>query len=444
MVPAPILRLKEGETVAIHVTNQLAQPSSIHWHGILLPFDMDGVPGLAFPGIAPGETFTYRFKVQQSGTYWYHSHSKFQEQTGLYGPLILDPAGADPIQADRDYVVMLSDWSDREPEWIFRRLKQSSDFFNYQMPTVGDLVQDIRTMGWAQAIDKRKMWNAMRMNPTDLGDVSGAAYTYLANGMSPAANWTAIARPGERVRLRVINGSATTIFDVRIPGLKMTVVSADGQDVEPVAVDEFRISVAETYDVIVQLPDERAYTIFAQSIDRSGYARATLAPRAAWQPPCRRWTRKPGFPWSTWEWAVCGMEGMEGHDMSGHSGQSDASQRSMQGHDMAEMRHGEQEHGKTGMPGHGMGNMHGMQHDNQPAPQQMPGHGKAAGNGMKDMKGLDTEPGVDARVMSPSTSLADPGPRLRDNGRRVLTYADLRTIGGPLDPRPPSRELCCA
>jgi len=279
-IPGPILRWKEGTTVNLRVTNRLRVPTSIHWHGIILPFREDGVPGISFDGIAPGETFLYQFQVRQSGTYWYHSHSGFQEQTGLYGPLVIEPAGPDRYPTDRDYVVMLSDWTDEDPDRIYAKLKKQSDYYNFAQPTVPDFFRDVREKGLSQALAMRKMWNEMRMNPTDLGDVSGYTYTYLMNGTAPAGNWTGLFRPGEKIRLRIINGSASTIFDVRIPGLKMTVISADGQDVQPVPVDEFRISVAETYDVIVEPQDERAYTLFAQSIDRTGYARGTLAPRA--------------------------------------------------------------------------------------------------------------------------------------------------------------------
>lgn len=473
-VPGPILRWKEGSTVIIKVENRLEEETSIHWHGILLPFEMDGVPGFSFPGIAPGESFTYRFKVAQSGTYWYHSHSRFQEQTGLYGAIVVDPEHGETVAYDRNYVVLLSDWTDREPHWIFTRLKQSSDFFNYQMPTVGDFATDVREMGLAKAWQKRQMWDQMRMNPTDLGDVSGAAFTYLTNGSTPNGNWTALARRGERVRLRFINGSATTIFDVRIPGIKMTVISADGQPVAPVSVDEFRISVAETYDVIVEMPDDQAYTIFSQSIDRSGFTRATLAPRLGMS------AAVPEMGSKTWlsmvDMGMGDMHGMEGHDMStmqnqgaqtpsmqgGQAGAAGA-MSGMKGHDMASMgtmQHGGEHGAMHGTPGHDMSSMKSQ--SGKPAPMHsmpgMAGHdmstmndsGKAgamAGHDMgamdagKNMKGLTTEPGVDSRVMSPSKSLSDPGPRLRDNGRRVLTYADLTTVGVPIDPREPGREI---
>ena len=370
-VPAPTLRWREGTTVTLRVHNRLPTTSSIHWHGVLLPFQMDGVPGISFPGIAPGETFTYRFPIRQSGTYWYHSHSRFQEQTGLYGAIIIDPAGADPMPSDRDHVLLLSDWTDQNPEHIFTTLKQMSDYYNFQLPTAQQFARDTRADGLTAALKKRHMWNMMRMNPTDLGDVSGITYTYLANGASPSANWTAIAKAGERVRLRLVNGSSSTFFDIRIPGLKMTVVSADGQNVDPVTVEEIRMGVAETYDVIVQPQDDRAYTIFAQSMDRSGFARATLAPRAGMQADV------PPLDPKTW----------------------------------------------LTMTDMGMSDMKGM------SPQMS----------MKDMKSRD--PAQDMRVMEPSRALDDPGPRLRGNGRRVLTYADLHTVGGALDKRGATREI---
>jgi len=278
-VPAPTLRWKEGDTVTLRVANTLDEDASIHWHGILLPANMDGVPGLSFDGIRPGETYVYHFKVRQAGTYWYHSHSGFQEQRGLYGPLVIEAREPEPFTYDREHVVMLTDWTDESPERVFAKLKKQSDYYNRQQRTVGDLVRDVRTQGLKSALADRKMWGEMRMNPTDLADVSGSTYTYLMNGAAPAGNWTGLFTPGERVRLRVINGSAMSHFDVRIPGLKMTVVAADGQYVHPVTVDEFRIATAETYDVIVEPSGQDAFTIFAQSMDRTGYAAGTLAVR---------------------------------------------------------------------------------------------------------------------------------------------------------------------
>jgi CopA family copper-resistance protein len=387
-IPGPILRWKEGTTVNLRVTNHLRTATSIHWHGILLPFQMDGVPGISFDGIAPGETFVYRFPVKQSGTYWYHSHSGFQEQIGLYGPIVVEPAGAERYPSDRDHVVMLSDWTDDEPDHIFATLKRQSDYYNFNEPTTPDFFQDVRAMGLQRALAKRRMWNTMRMSPADLGDVSAYTYTYLMNGASPAGNWTGLFRPGEKVRLRFINGSAMSYFDVRIPGLKMTVIAADGQDVDPVPVDEFRIGVAEVYDVIVEPQEDRAYTLFAQSIDRTGYARGTLAPRQGMQADVP--AVDPPQPL-----AMIDMMGAMAAG-GGHGGMA----------------------GMAGMAGMSMEAMVKAHHAR-----------------------TEYGPGVDMRVDMPRTNLDDPGVGLRDNGRRVLTYADLHTVGGPIDNREPSREI---
>ncbi|MBB3226750.1 FtsP/CotA-like multicopper oxidase with cupredoxin domain [Luteibacter sp. Sphag1AF] len=368
-VPGPLLRWKEGTPVTIRVTNRLKTPTSLHWHGILLPADQDGVPGLSFDGIAPGETFTYRFPVRQSGTYWYHSHTRFQEQVGLYGPIIIDPAGEEPHPVQRDYVLLLSDWTDEDPERVYSKLKTRSDVYNYGQPTVGDVVRDIRADGVRGAMAKRGMWNRMRMSPTDLSDVSGATYTYLMNGTTPRGNWTGAFTPGEKIRLRVINGSSSTIFDLRVPGLKMTVIATDGQNVEPVDVDEMRVAPAETYDVLVEPAEHRAYTIFAQSIDRSGFARGTLS---------------PGHGMTAAVPAVDAREWLSMDDMMG----------AMDG-DGPMAHHARTEYGV----------------------------------------------GVDMRVDMPRVNLDDPGIGLRDNGRRVLTYADLRTVGGPRDARAPTRDI---
>jgi CopA family copper-resistance protein len=273
-VPGPLIRLKEGRTARIAVTNALDEDTSIHWHGILVPFQMDGVPGVSFPGIAPGETFVYEFEVRQAGTYWYHSHSGLQEAEGCYGPIVIEPAGRDPVESDREHVVVLADHFDMPPHRIFRRLKQQAGVFNTRKQTLAGLLA-----GKDQTLRERSDWAAMRMDPTDISDVTGAAARFLVNGHGPQDNWTGLFRPGERVRLRLINAAAQMIFDVRIPGLKLTVVAADGQNVQPVAVDEFQIGNGETYDVIVEPADERAYTLVAEAVDRSGMARATLAPR---------------------------------------------------------------------------------------------------------------------------------------------------------------------
>lgn len=288
-IPGPTLYWREGEEVVVDVVNKLSEPTSIHWHGLLLPGAMDGVPGLnGFPGIAPGETFTYNFKIRQSGTYWYHAHSNSQEQEGHYGSIVITPKERDPIASDRDYVVLLSDFSEESSQSILRKLKTDSAYYNYSQRTIGDFFNDIRRDGFGNATKNALDWGFMRMSPTDLSDVSG--YTFLVNGKTPDQNWTALFTPGERVRLRFINASAMSIYDLRIPGLKLTIVAADGQNIEPITVDEFRFGVAETYDVIVEPTEDRAYTIVAEPIDRTGFALATLAPRPGMrgEPPQKR------------------------------------------------------------------------------------------------------------------------------------------------------------
>ncbi|MHB8766199.1 MAG: copper resistance system multicopper oxidase [Deferrisomatales bacterium] len=292
-VPGPLIRLRQGQEALLRVANRLGEDTSIHWHGILLPAPMDGVPGVSFPGIRPGETFTYRFPVVQSGTYWYHSHSGLQEQLGHFGPLLIDPAEPEPYRYDREYVVMLSDWTFENPYRVLAKLKKQSGYYNFQRLTVADLVREARSSSWGAALAERRAWAAMRMDPTDLADVTGYTYTFLVNGVAPADNWTGLFRPGERVRLRFINAAAMTYFDLRIPGLPMTVVQADGQDVEPVTVDELRIAVAETYDVIVEPREDRAYTVFAEAMDRSGFARGTLAPRQGLSAPLPAPRKRP-------------------------------------------------------------------------------------------------------------------------------------------------------
>jgi CopA family copper-resistance protein len=417
-LPAPLLRWREGDAITLRVSNRLSAPTSIHWHGMIVPADMDGVPGLSFNGIGPGETYVYRFKVNQSGTYWYHSHSRFQEQTGLYGPIVIEPKRGERHRADREHVVLLSEWTDLDPEHIYRTLKRQSNYFNFGRRTVGDFVNDARKHGLKPTIADRRMWGQMRMDPTDLADVSGSAYTYLVNGATPTGNWTGLFRRGEKVRLRFINGSSMTFFDIRIPGLKLTVVATDGQDVEPVTVDEFRIGIAEVYDVIVEPKDDRAYTLFAQSIDRSGYARGTLAPQLGMQAEVPALDPRP---------LLTMMDMGMGHDM----GATD-----MGGMDMNSMKG--MDHGSMAGMGHDTSNMPGMDHGTMD-------HGAMA---MGDNKGsvphhapVEYGPDVDSLAMEPQTRLDDPGIGLRNNGRRVLTYADLHTLGGPIDHRQAGRDI---
>jgi len=387
-LPAPTLRWREGDEITIRVTNRLPAMSSIHWHGIILPYDMDGVPGISFDGIASGESFTHRFTVNQSGTYWYHAHT-LHEQTGLYGGIIIDPVKTDPVEADRDYIVVLSDWTDEDPLTVLKKLKKQSDYYNFNLPTALDFFQDVSTEGLGSAISKRRMWNRMRMNPTDLADVSGYTYTYLMNGRTPKGDWRARFNPGERVRLRFINAGTQTFFDVRVPGLSLSVVQTDGQNVTPVTVDEFRMGPGETYDVVVT-PTQEAYTIFAQSSDRTGYARGTLSSQDGMTAPVPALDRPE---WLTMTDMMGTMSTMEKNPMSG------------MGHMMHE----------------------GMAMETSPV----------------KVHHASTEfgPSVDARVDTPRTNLDDPGMGLRNNGRRVLTYADLHTLGGSIDRRTPEREM---
>ncbi len=433
-LPGPVLRWREGDTVTLRVANRMDEASSIHWHGIVLPSNMDGVPGLSFDGIAPGSSYTYRFKVRQHGTYWYHSHSSLQEQTGVYGPLIIDPAQPEARRCERDYVVMLSDWSDEDPRRIKSRLKKQSNYYNFHQRTLVDLFRDARRDGWRATLADRRMWSAMRMSPTDLSDVGGYTYTYLVNGAAPDDNWTGLFNPGERVRLRFINASAMSYFDVRIPGLRMTVVAADGQDVEPVAVDEFRIAVAETYDVVVEPGSSEAYTIFAQSMDRSGYARATLARREGLAAPVPALDPRPLLTMADMGMDHGAMAGMSSDAMQGmdHGAMAGMSSDAMQG-----MDHG-------AMAGMSPGAMQGMDHGAMAAmsPDAMQGMDHSAMAGMIQHPATERgNPLVDAQAMAPTARLDDPGVGLRDNGRRVLTYADLRSIFPDPDGRSPMRSI---
>ncbi len=421
-IPAPTLRLREGDTVTIRVHNRLREATSIHWHGIILPYQMDGVPGISFAGIPPGQTFTYRFKLEQTGTYWYHSHSGMQEMTGMYGAIVVEPRDGERVRADRDYVIQLSDWTDEDPMSVFGKLKTQSDYYNFNQPTAIDFFRDASRDGLKAAIDKRRMWNQMRMSPTDLADLSAATLTFLMNGTTPAGNWTGLFRPGERVRLRFINGAGNTFYDVRIPGLKMTVIQTDGVDVEPVTVDEFRFGPGETYDVLVE-PSDDAYTVFAQSMDRSGYARGTLAVQAGMQAPVPELDR---IEWLTMADMMGTMGGMA------HGGMGGMNHGAMAGMDHSQM------------PGMNHGAMAGMQHGGMAMDHSqhgMPANELAKPNQTVRHARTEYGPSTDMRVDMPRTNLDDPGIGLRNNGRRVLTLADLSTIGGPMDPRGPEREI---
>ena len=412
-LPAPILRWREGDTVTLRVANHLPHGSihghdtSIHWHGILLPANMDGVPGLSFDGISRGDVYQYRFHVGQGGTYWYHSHSAFQEQAGLYGAIIIDPLAPEPFSYDRDHVVLLSDWTDLDPAALFSRLKKMSDYDNTYKRTVGDFMRDAKATGLAATIDDRKLWGEMRMTPTDLSDVNGNTYTYLMNGTTALGNWTGLFRPGEKVRLRFINGSSMTHFDVRIPGLKMTVVAADGQYVHPVSVDEFRIATAETFDVIVEPSGQDVFTIFAQDMGRTGYVSGSLAVREGLRGPVPELSPRPLLTMDD-----MGHGGMDHGSMGHGGGHAMPAATDHSGHDMAAMAGG---------------SMAGMDHGGQ----VMQAHpASEAGN-----------PLVDMQTMAPVPKLDDPGIGLRDNGRKVLTYADLKSTFADPDGRDPGRDV---
>ncbi len=390
-LPAPLIRLREGQNVRIAVTNRLAEQSSIHWHGLILPFQMDGVPGVSFPGIDPGETFTYEFPIVQSGTYWYHSHSGMQEALGHYGPIVIDPADGS-AQYDREYVLVLSDWSAMHPHEQLRRLKIMGGYFNFQRQTISGLLE-----GKDQSKAERLEWGQMRMDPTDISDVTGITYSYLINGHGTAENWTGLFAPGERVKLRIINASAMTNFNFRIPGLAMTVVAADGLDVQPVEIDEFQIAIAETYDVIVTPTEDVAYGIIAEALDRSGQVRATLAPRMGMAGSIPALRERPLLTMRD-----MGMD-MSGMEMGGADGVLDLSQPepSVGGHE-----------------GHSM-----SMRDPSVAPEVKMG------------------PGVASLSPMPVDRLGDRPTGLENVEHRVLTYADLRSAAPNPDPRTPSRQI---
>ncbi|MEH6595529.1 MAG: copper resistance system multicopper oxidase [Colwellia polaris] len=424
-IPAPTLRLREGDDVTIKVTNKLSVPSSIHWHGIILPYQMDGVPGISFKGIMPGETFVYKFKLQQSGTYWYHSHSGFQEMTGMYGALIIEPRETDIISSDNEHVIQLSDWTDDDPMALFRKLKVQSDVFNFSQPTVPEFFDDVSNSGVANALQRRKMWHEMRMNPTDLADLSASTMTFLMNGSTPMANWRGLFKTGEKLRLRFINGSSNSFFDVRIPELKLTVVQADGQNVEPVTVDEFRFGPGETYDVIVE-PKNDAYTIFAQSMDRSGYAKGTLSIAEGIDAPT---PILDPVEWLTMTDMMGNMGNMgHGNDKGAMTGMDHGAMANMKQSGMGQgsMKMDHSQHGAMAMD-HSKHNMH----DNPLS---------VASSKVRHAK---TEYGasVDMRVDMPRTNLDDPGIGLRKNGRRVLTLADLHSLDGIANHQEPEAEI---
>ena len=446
-IPGPVIRLKEGQQATLRVTNRLEERSSIHWHGLLVPPAMDGVPGVSFAGIEPGTTFTYQFPVRQSGTYWFHSHSGGQELAGMYAPMIIDPIEPEPFRYEREYVVMLSDWSFESPETLLSNLKKQGGYYNFQKRAAGEFFTDVRRMGVWPAIQNYLMWDQMRMDPTDFADVTGYTFTYLMNGLSPAGNWIGLFRPGDRVRLRLINAAAMTFFDVRIPGLTMTVVQADGQNVQPVVVDELRMGVAETYDVIVEPVEDRAYTIFAETTDRSGYARGTLAPRTGMAAAIPE--RRPR-PLRTMEDMGMNMEGMEMHGINmgdmqkpSHGGsmtmpgmepsggmpnvkEDDANQNSQ---NMEHMEHDSSMQHRQDMP-----DMPGMNADD-PRRSTIPGaepikHGP-------DHHG----PGNQTVAEYSQNRMGEPGRGLEDSDRRVLLYTDLKSLAPYPDQLEPEREI---
>jgi CopA family copper-resistance protein len=426
-LPGPLLRWREGDTVRLRVANGLDEDTSIHWHGIILPANMDGVPGLSFSGIPPGGAYDYRFTLKQNGTYWYHSHSGFQEQHGVYGPLVVEAREPEPFAYDREHVLLLSDWTDESAERMFARLKKQSDYYNFRQRTVGTFLQDVRRQGLSATLAERRAWGQMRMNAADLADVSGATYTYLMNGLPPAANWTGVFTPGEKVRLRFINGSAMSYFDVRIPGVKMTVVAADGQYVRPVTVDEFRIATAEAYDVIVEPVGSEAFTVFAQAMDRTGFAAGTLAVRDGLRAPVPELDRRVVLTMADMG------HGGPGHDMSAMGAAVPAATPAdpHAGHTMPSLPAAPADpHAGHGMP--------------SPAPPADP----HAGHAMTVPAATPTHPAsedgnplVDMQTTMPSAKLDDPGIGLRDNGRRVLTYGDLTSTFADPDGREPSRTI---
>jgi CopA family copper-resistance protein len=451
-LPGPLLRWREGDTITLNVSNSLDEATSIHWHGILLPANMDGVPGLSFSGIHPGQAYRYQFRVKQSGTYWYHSHSGFQEQQGVYGPLVIEPREPDAIRFDREHVVMLTDWTDERPEGVFKKLKKRSDYYNFRQRTLTTFIRDVKQRGLSATLAERRMWGQMRMSAADLADVTGYTYTYLMNGRAPAGNWTGLFTPGEKVRVRFINGSAMSYFDVRIPGLKMTVVAADGLPVRPVAVDEFRIAVAETFDVIVEPSGQDAYTIFAQAMDRTGFAAGTLATRGGLSAPVPDVDPRPVLTMADMGHGAMGHD-MGAMEVSPTTPAAAAAADPHAGHAMptpapvAADPHAGHAMPATPPPAPAAPDPHaGHAVPQAPVPQMSDPH---AGHDMSAKDGgMQTHPPsergnplVDMQTMTPSAKLDDPGIGLRENGRRVLAYADLTSVFDDPDGREPTRTI---
>ncbi|ANO50014.1 copper resistance system multicopper oxidase [Woeseia oceani] len=434
-IPGPLLEWYEGQDVVLNVRNEMDVDTSIHWHGILLPFEMDGVPGVTFRGIKPGTTFQYRFPLKQSGTYWYHSHSQLQEQSGVYGALVVHPKGPDPVVYDRDYVVMLSDWTFEDPHDVLAKLKKMGDYYNYQQVTVADILDEPTSEARSNAIRTKLAWDRMRMMPSDIADVGGTTYSYLMNGLHPAGNWTGLFKPGERVRLRFINGSAMSFFNVRIPGLEMRVVATDGQNVQPVMTDEFQIGTAETYDVVVEPREDRAYTVMAESIDRSGFAAGTLAPRDGMRAPIPPLRKPPkltmvdmgmdhgamqggGMDHSGMNHGDMGSGGMD-HSGMDHSGMNHGDMSS-DGMDHSGMNHGDMGSGDMDHAGHDMGNAGPV------VARHGPDHHGAGNAGVADLQ---------------RDRLGERGTGLENVPHRVLVYRDLKRLDDDFDDRPPGREI---
>jgi len=401
-ISGPTLVWQEGDTVTLHVTNKLHKTSSIHWHGIILPPAMDGVPGISFDGIPSGKTFSYKFKVQQHGSYWYHSHSGFQEQTGVYGAIVIKPKRKEPFSYDKDYVIQLSDWSDEKPTTIYKKLKQMSDYYNFSQRTVGTFFDEVKEKGLSKAFGDRSMWNNMRMNDGDISDVTGYTYTYLMNGQNPATQFKALFKKGQKIRLRLVNSAAMTFFDVRIPGLKMTVVAADGNHVKPVSVDELRIGVAETYDVIVQPKKNKAYAIFAQSIERSGFALGSLTPSSTLLATPPKMDPVPTLSMVDMGMDMGAMKKKESGGMKCSSSMAMPNKKSMKKYKWKAME--DQKYPITKLP---------------------------------MARGVQTT----MMAMSPKYRLDDPGVGLRHNGRKVLTYADLKNRYSTQKDKKPDREI---